>query len=194
MPFYSVLLLLVYTNFFNLYVGQIFRFLLPILFFSFIIPSIFIFVLAKMRYIHDISLQERSDRTLPYIIFIISNLSLTFFFYQAHVPFWFLGLVAAPVFVGFVGLLINAFWKISAHMLGMGGLIGGVLSVCFNVKGSCPIVLFSILFILAGLLGVSRLYLKASSPAQVYIGFLVGLVIAYGSVLGGLALMFYFFR
>lgn len=194
MPFYSLALLFVYTNFFNLYIGQTLRFLLPVLVFTFVIPSLFTIVLVKMRYVKDLFLSTQSERILPYMIFFVSNLSLTFFFYQAHVMFWFLGLIAAPAIIAFIGLIINFFWKISAHMLGIGGVIGGVLSVCFHVKATSPILLFSILFVIAGFLGVSRLYLKASTAAQVYVGFLLGLVIAYGSVFGGLVLMLSFLK
>ncbi|PXV62516.1 hypothetical protein CLV62_11958 [Dysgonomonas alginatilytica] len=189
MPFYSLALLAVYTNFYHMYAGQILRFLIPTLLFTLFIPALFIFVLKKMRYIRDYSLEYAPDRTLPYMIFIISNISLTLFFYNSHVFYWVLGLIAAPVFIAFTGMLINFFWKISAHMLGMGGLIGGILSVCFNVKGSNPMVLFAILFILAGILGVCRLYLRANSAAQVYVGFIIGFVLAYASVFGGLLLM-----
>lgn len=194
MPFYSLALLFVYTNFFNLYIGQTFRFLLPVLVFTFIIPSLFTIVLVKMRYVKDVFLTDRSERILPYMIFIVSNLSLAYFFYQSHVMFWFLGLVAAPAIIAFIGLIVNFFWKISAHMLGIGGVIGGVLSVCFHVKATSPIFLFAILFILAGFLGVSRLYLKASTPAQVYVGFLLGLAVGYGAVFGGLVLMLSFLK
>lgn len=189
MPFYSLALLAVYTNFYELYLGQILRFLVPTLLFTLFIPALFIFVLRKMRYIRDSNLEYRPDRTLPYIIFIISNISLTLFFYNSHVFYWTLGLIAAPVFIAFAGLIINFFWKISAHMLGIGGLIGGVMSVCFNVKGSNPMILFAVLFILAGFLGVSRLYLRTSTAAQVYVGFIIGFVLSYASVFGGLLLM-----
>lgn len=194
MPFYSLVLLLVYTNFFNLYVGQVFRFLLPVLVFTFVIPSLFTIVLVKMKYVRDISLTVQSERILPYMIFIVSNLSLTYFFYQVRVQFWFLGLIIAPAIIAFVGFLINFFWKVSAHMLGIGGIIGSVLAVCFHVKATNPIWLFAILFVLAGLLGVSRLYLRANTPAQVYGGFLLGTLLGYGSVYGGLVLMFSFLR
>lgn len=194
MPFYSLALLFVYTNFFNLYIGQTLRFLLPVLVFTFIIPSLFTIVLVKMKYVRDIFLTERSERVLPYMIFFVSNLSLTYFFYQAHVFFWFLGLIAAPAIISLVGLIINFFWKISVHMLGVGGVIGTVLSVCFHVKAASPLYLFAILFVLAGLLGVCRLYLKASTAAQVYIGFLLGGLLGYGAVYGGLVLMLSFLK
>lgn len=189
MPFYSMVLLFIYTNFFTHYPGQALRFLLPVLVFSFLVPSLFILLLVRLRYIRDLSLSDRISRISPYFIFIVSNLSLTYFFYQAHVFFWFLGLLAAPALVALVGMLINFFWKISAHMLGIGGIIGSVLAVCIHVKGAGSAGLFMILFILAGLLGVSRLYLRASTPAQVYVGFLVGAAVAYASIFGSLAFM-----
>lgn len=188
MPFYSLALLAVYTSFYHLYAGQVLRFLIPTLLFTLFIPSLFIFVLKKMRYIRDYSLDYAPDRTLPYMIFIISNISLTLFFYNSHVSYWVLGLVASSVFIAFVGMILNFFWKVSAHMLGMGGLLGGVLSICFNVNGSNPMVLFAILFLLAGILGVCRLYLRANSAAQVYTGFIIGFVLAYASVFVGLLL------
>ncbi len=188
-PFYSLALLIVYTNFYQMYVGQILKFFIPTLLFTFVLPALFILVLKKMRYIRDFELSYAPDRTLPYLIFIISNVSLTLFFYNSHVFYWTLGLIAAPAIIALVGLIINFFWKISAHMMGMGGLVGGVLSVCFNVKGSNPMILFTILFILAGLLGVCRLYLRAHTAAQVYVGFILGFIIAYASVFGGVFLM-----
>lgn len=194
MPLYSLALLFVYTNFFNLYIGQALQFLLPVFVFTFIIPSLFTIVLVKMKYVRDLFLSDRIERILPYLIFLASNLSLTFFFYKSHVFFWFLGLIAAPVLISFVGLIINFYWKISSHMLGVGGVIGTVLSVSFHVKGTSPVFLFAILFVLAGFLGVCRLYLKASSAAQVYVGFLLGGLLGYGSVYGGLVLMLSFLR
>lgn len=185
MPLYSVALLFVYTNFYGMYTGQILRFLIPVFVFSFLLPSLFSIVLCKLGYIEDLTLSNRDERTFPYLIFLTSNLSLVYFFYSAGVYPWFIGLVAAPALIALVGLIINLIWKISVHMLGIGGLIGGVLSVCLSVKGVNPFHLFIILFVLAGLLGVARLFLKRSTPAQVYLGFLIGLVLAFGSVFAG---------
>lgn len=182
MPLYSVALLGVYTNFYQVYVGQVFRFLLPVFTFSFVFPVMFIFFLWRLGYIRDFQLKERSERIFPYVVFIVANLSLTYFFYSAGVYIWFLALVSAPAVIALAGLIINFFFKISAHMLGIGGLTGVVLSVCFNVKGINPLLLILILFLLAGCLGVSRLYLRRSKPLEVYLGFFVGFVLAYSLI------------
>lgn len=186
MPVYSVALLYVYTDFYGLYAGQILRFLIPVFTFSFFLPYLFILILWRLKYINRLSDIKREERSFPYIVFFASTLSLLYFFYTAGVNYWFLGMIAATALIAFTGFIINFFWKISTHMMGIGGLIGGVLSVCFNVTNTNPWPLFVILFFLAGCLGVSRLYLKASTPAQVYIGFILGAVLAFAAVFAGI--------
>lgn len=190
MPFYSVALLFVYANFNALFYSYAWRFLLPVLVLTFVIPALFVGVLYKLKYIRDMSLSNQTDRILPYLIFIFANGSLFFFFYSSQIFYWFLGLLAAPIVIALGGLIINFFWKISTHLMAIGGLIGGVMAVSFHVKNSNPYILFAALFILAGFLGVSRLYLRANSAAQIYVGFLFGFLVAYASVLGGLYYMF----
>lgn len=66
--------------------------------------------------------------------------------------------------------------------MGMGALTGCILSICYHVKGLNLYVLFIILFILAGCLGVSRLALNRNTPAQVYAGYLIGIAVSYLTV------------
>lgn len=185
MPLYSVALLFIYTNFYDLYTGQILRFLIPVFLFSFLLPALFLVILWRLRYINNLDSIEQEERLFPYLIFFTSNLSLLYFFYTAGVHFWFLGLLAASAVIAFVAFIINFFWKISNHMLGIGGLTGGVISVCFNVNQSNPWILFIILFFISGCLGVSRLYLEKNTPAQLYAGFIIGFLLAFICVLAG---------
>jgi len=72
-----------------------------------------------------------------------------------------------------VVFIISIFWKISAHMAGVGGITGllAVLSYIFNAD----MMFFLItLIIVAGLTGYARLQEGSHSPLQVYIGFLAG--------------------
>lgn len=70
-------------------------------------------------------------------------------------------------------LLINLFWKISAHMTGIGGLCGMMLAVSYRLQINLHLIII-LLFLIAGLVAFSRLKLSAHNPAQVYIGFLLG--------------------
>ncbi len=77
----------------------------------------------------------------------------------------------------FVALISN-FWKISAHSVGISGTIG-ILAVLNNKIPNAtlfyPIV---ILIILAGFLLSARMYLNAHTPAQLWVGSMLGLVIS----------------
>ncbi len=72
-----------------------------------------------------------------------------------------------------VALVVNFFWKISLHLLGIGGVVGFVLSYIFFFNVNILTVFVIVLFI-SGLVAASRLRLNAHTPAQIYAGFLVG--------------------
>ncbi len=179
---YCVVLLYAYTSFFEIYTKSGYIILISILLFSFIMPSIFSVLLKRLGYISEYAINKREERILPYMMTIFSNGMLIYYFYTLHLHFWFLGLIAAPTIALFIGFIVNFLWKISTHMLGIGSLIGSTFAVCCLVKGINPFIIFIILFILAGCLGVSRLYLKRNSPSQVYTGFIVGLIASFITV------------
>ena len=74
---------------------------------------------------------------------------------------------------------VNMWWKISAHMSGIGGLLGGVLTTTYYFKENA-MWLYIALFIISGMVAFSRLKLKAHSLGQLFAGFLVGLVCVGG--------------
>lgn len=84
-------------------------------------------------------------------------------------------------FVILVAEIITFFWKISLHTIGMGGLLGFFLEMMLHMQGTTIFsILFPFLVIIAGLVGTSRLYLNAHTPAQVYAGYAVGFLATGG--------------
>jgi len=78
----------------------------------------------------------------------------------------------------FISWLINFKWKISIHMVGIGGLIGILIGISIRLGADLLIpVLASVL--LAGLLGSSRMRLGAHTESQVYAGLMLGLAIEW---------------
>ena len=70
---------------------------------------------------------------------------------------------------------INFFWKISAHAIGVGGIVGATLGISYRLMIDLRmILLFTI--IAAGIVCYARLRLKAHEPTQVYAGFFLGMV------------------
>ena len=74
-----------------------------------------------------------------------------------------------------IASIISKYWKISLHLLGVGGLVGVLiaLEVLYgNLKS-----LIIILIFLSAILAMARIKEKAHNYTQVYVGFLVGLII-----------------
>lgn len=185
MAIYGVALLFVYTDFQYIFAHQITKFMGPVVIFSFMIPALSIYFFKRSGYITDYSLQKKEERFLPFLVTFFSYFVLFFYFLKAGLYSWFLAALLVPLILLIICSIINIRWKISAHMAGIGGLIGTVFSVCYNIKGQNPYTLFIILTILVGALGVSRIILQRHTPAQVYVGFLVGLVVSYVAVFVG---------
>ncbi|MFV0536559.1 MAG: hypothetical protein ACK5M3_04210 [Dysgonomonas sp.] len=181
MVVYVITFVFIYTDFKFLYGNQFIQFIAPAFFLSCAIPLSGIYALKVTKLITDYK-YRKGERFLPFTIFFFSYGLLFYYFFSAKLTIWFLAVLAVPMMLFLICAFISMFWKISVHMIGIGGLIGSIMSICYNIKGLNLYVLFIILFILAGSLGVSRLALNRNTPAQVYVGFLVGIVVSYLTV------------
>lgn len=179
MPVYSILLLFVYTHFRIVYAAKFWTIVTPAVLFSSIIPGMLIFAVYKMNLISDLSLKVRKERFIPYMIVLVSYTAMIVYYYRIGMPMWFNMLAASSIMVILIAIFITIWWKISAHMFGVGGLIGGVMSVSYFIEKTNPYQLFISLFVIAGMVGTSRLILKRHTPAQVLGGFFLGFLISF---------------
>ena len=143
---------------------------------TYIIPILLLTLLKKVNLITDYHLRTIEERKFPILFFII----LSFLIGRTLLNIRIVDLLAFSFFGIAFGLsLIYLFFalkiKSSLHMLGVGGIIGFVMIMSFEYQLNFNALLAS-LFLVAGLIGVARLSLKAHSPAEVYIGFLVGVI------------------
>jgi membrane-associated phospholipid phosphatase len=179
MPSYGVMLLFVYTYFGVTYMHQFWQIITPAILFSFIVPAILIGILYRMGIISDLSLKVRRERFYPYLITLFSYSVMIIFYYRMHMPKWFMMTMVASVVIMVIAILINLAWKISAHMIGIGGLLGGAMAISYFVERSNPYYMFMGLFIIAGLVGTSRLILRRHTLYQVIAGFLLGFLVSF---------------
>jgi len=125
--------------------------------------------------IEDIYIQNKDERTLAYIE---TCCGFAFWWYMLsftlHAPVWLCGVALAGTVAIALVTLINRWWKISAHLTGMGGLIGGILSATYNLQSS-TFYLFYIALAITLLVMYARLYLNAHNQWQVIAGFALGL-------------------
>lgn len=185
MGIYGVALLFIFTDFNIIFSGQFVRFMIPVVFLTCIVPASGIYFLNRGGFMNNCDPSHKKNWFVPYLLAVCSYGLLFYYFASANLYTWFLGMLVTPIILIIIGGIVSRYWKISIRMMGMGALIGSTFSVCYNVKGLNPFILFIILFILAGCLGVSRLILQRNTPAQVYTSFLIGLIVSYICVLAG---------
>lgn len=145
-----------------------------------VIPGSFILLMVKNGAAGDTDLSDRHERSVPYLIFITSILICAFYMYKMMMPFWFISQLLGACIAMIFALLINFSWKISAHMIGIGGLLGGIMGIA-RVHMINPYEAFILAISIAGLLGTSRLLLKRHTPMQVYAGFCLGFICTFVS-------------
>tara|TARA_B100001758_G_scaffold247879_1_gene268057 strand:+ start:42972 stop:43574 length:603 start_codon:yes stop_codon:yes gene_type:complete len=147
-----------------------------------IVPLILILFFIQMGWVKSLEMDNYQERSTPLIY---CSLSM-FIGYQFVDSF----LVFAPIikaeFFGAIiiisiAALISRFWKISLHMLAIGGLTGALISLHFLYEGITYFVIIAI--ITSGVLGISRINENAHNYSQVYTGFLIGLSIELTTML-----------
>jgi hypothetical protein len=148
---------------------------------TFIIPAGFTWVLWQKGWINSLELESKKERTLPLILTLCCYLSSIYFLLILPIPRIFgLTMIGACLAILFT-LLINLRWKISMHMIGVGGLMG--LFYGFGRYFHFPSLQILIaLSVVSGLIAAARLYRGAHSPAQIYMGFGMGFLLEFGFI------------
>lgn len=150
--------------------------------FTLLMPLGFSVLLLLTKTISSLQMENVNERQIPYLM---TALFYYFNFYLLRsfnlpqtINLYFLGLALSIT----AAVVINLKWKISTHMIGIGGIVGLLIamSLKFNVEMRIWIMTA---FIVAGIIGSARLKLNSHTPAQVYVGFVVG-VISILSVMG----------
>lgn len=139
------------------------------------IPVIGIFILSRLKVISDPKLNERRDRTFPYLIEAACFIGLAVYLNHINAPAW-LSLFLIGGAVALVVLtVVNRWWKISGHATGMGGLCALVFYLMLSGNSIYDLQWeFLVAVLLAGLVCSSRVILGRHTLGQVTAGFFNG--------------------
>ena len=143
-----------------------------------LLPASIIWFLWQRGWIESPELYQRNERHIPFLLTLSCYGGALWILLSLPVSrllgFSLLGACLAVL----MALLINLRWKISIHMIGIGGLAGLFYGFGYwmqmQVAGMIPAMCFT-----AGLVGTARLIRQAHTPAQVYAGFLLGFTIEF---------------
>ena len=180
MPLYAFGLL-IYTNpYINMMITETSKyFILGILLVFTIILPILTSVLFKLfGLIDSLYMKTAKERRWPFLLTLIWYYMGIQLLTRIYVPQSFLLLMIGATSIVGVALVITSRWKISIHMLGIGGVIGAIIGISQRFQFDHSILLIA-LILFAGLIGYSRLKTNSHNFRQVYAGFIVGIAVEW---------------
>ena len=152
------------------------KIILVVFSFSFLLPVLNIYLMYKYNKIPSFILSNQEHRTFPY--FVSSLFYFGLFYLLMDLNIW--NSLKLFILGGGIAILLTAVinfkQKISAHMVGLGGLLGVLISVSMLLKLDLTL-LYMAVVILAGVVGSARLLLNEHRPAQLLNGFVLGLLV-----------------
>lgn len=140
-----------------------------------ILPTATIITLLKLGKVSDMSLSNRTERPIPYLVSVICYAAAVWYLTTVRAPHWLVAFYIGAAVTSVLAVLITLRWKISAHASAVGGFTAAILWMTFHnliLMGSVYWVCGSI--ILCGLIGTARLILKRHTLAQVFAGYALG--------------------
>ena len=129
------------------------------------IPSLGVLLLYKTKRIKSIGLVNRTERTLPYLLFFVCYVVATIFLWYANLRGMQLGFFIGGLIAILLDLIVNRWWKISVHMTAIGCLTGLIFLMSYMQVAAV---------ISSGALGTSRILLRRHTIGQVCCGFING--------------------
>ncbi len=144
-----------------------------------LIPSGVIILMWKLKHIDSMHIENSKQRTAPYIYTIMAYAVWIYFLHSiVHLPKIVVLIAMGSCLAIVVVTIINLWWKISAHLTGIGGLIGGICAYALH-SHHMPLMALTLLAIASLVLMYARLYLNAHTPLQVTCGMLLGILCTF---------------
>lgn len=147
-------------------------------------PAVNILLLRWYGVISSFSMPIRAERSAPFISTIFFFALGYYMLRKGNLPDVIYSIMTGSILALIAVTLINFKWKISAHAVGIFGLVGSTVAL-FQIHNFGNIGLLAVLILIAGAVLTSRLLLSAHTPAQIYVGAGLGFLVLYLSVFWG---------
>ena len=137
-------------------------------------PSFGVFLLWRLKFSESIFLRTQKERIVPYIIVMffywwMYYLSRNFTDQPVVLKFFYMGIFMATVF----GLILNNYYKISMHAMGVGGGMMAVYLFAFYYQMPLGISMCEATLI-TGIVCTSRFLVSDHTSKEIYAGLFVG--------------------
>ncbi len=137
------------------------------------LPLLLLPIFQRLGVIQSFQMQDKRERVIPLAITAIPYLFSFYFLKRLPIPEIIATFILGATIAIAIALLASIFWKISIHMVGIGGIFGLIFAYSLRFQVDVLIFLIVLAFI-SGLVAWARLELNFHKPSQVYVGFLTG--------------------
>ena len=183
MPIYTMVLIFEFNPYIDLQLPKNIQVIVLIILsvFTILLPIITAIILQKLGVVKSIYMKTAEERKWPFLLSVL----------WYYLGFELLTNIALPVslyliMIGAITIILIAhfitlYWKISIHMLGIGGVIGAMIGLSQRFQFNHFYLILFLLFI-AGLIGYARLKTNSHNYRQVYAGFILGAIVEWIAV------------
>ncbi len=145
-------------------------------------PMFAILLMKPLGFISSYKMPSARERTIPLMA------SMIFYFWISHVLNNMAGAVPQILKIlmlgNFWGIILifiaNIFTRVSMHTAAAGGIIGIIIVLMISSSVNMILPLFAAI-LLAGIIGSARLYLGAHQRGDVWLGYVIGIIVQLGA-------------
>lgn len=180
MPTYLITVLMNLNIFFALMIPHDakWKIIVLVLITSAIFPMIILYGMYRLKLVKSLTVESREERLYPYIATTIFFFLSCYLIWQINIsPVYYYCLLGASILALFT-LLINIFWKISAHTIAIGGVLGIFIGLQSVLLIDLLWLIVIIIFI-GGAIGFARLRAGSHTQAQIYMGYVIGFLTTF---------------
>jgi hypothetical protein len=176
----AVLYLLSPTSFAGWNEKQMIAVLLRIAYTTVFFPLLTMILMKGLGFIESIQMKNPKERIIPLMAMMV------YYFWAYHVsknidpPILLRALLLSSFWAVIAIFMISIFFKISMHTTAAGGMVGIMIVLMLTSPVNMAPALF-VTIALAGIIGTSRLVLKAHSSPEIWLGYIVGILVQLGA-------------
>ena len=149
-------------------------------------PSLSIALLRRSGVISSFQMPTREERLLPFTLTLFYYILTYYLLKKLQLDRAIYSMLLGAMLALACTILITRSWKISIHMVGIGGLFGAVVALTmYHYPMDATYVIGAILLV-AGAVGTARLWLEAHTSGQVLGGFVLGASSVFFAISTGL--------
>ncbi len=141
-----------------------------------VLPLFIAIALKRLNYISSLHMPQKEERSLPFIFTCLCYFGAYYFlknYLQLNLNSLIFYFIFAGLLATMLGFFITLSWKISIHMIGIGG-VAGILTLLSKKNDEVLLYPLIVTFLVAGLIAFSRLQLGAHNSKQIIVGFGLG--------------------